>query len=344
MTIVKNDSADNFVRRPPKDIRLFFVHGSEEGLVHERAKRLVSEILRGDRDPLRSLRLEGDAIARDPGALFDEAYSISMFGGHRAIWIEMQSRDLAPVLEPLLKSPPQECSIVVEAGSAKKGSPLRNAFEKAANAYAIECYPDDRRALLSIVTDESKEANVEIASDAREYLVSLLGSDRLTSRSEIAKLMLYARATGRVEIADVEAIVSDAAPSTLDAAIDAALAGDLSETERTATRYFDDGGDAGFLVMRLIARVILLRQIRLDVERGRSVESAIQSQFVRLPPAGRAALTRQAERWTSANLGKRMVSLLSLAGRARRDSRLAPILTTRALWTLASGARARGGG
>ena len=55
----------------------------------------------GDADPLRLTRLDGDAVARDPGALADEAYAVSMFGGSRAIWIEAQARDLLPALEPL---------------------------------------------------------------------------------------------------------------------------------------------------------------------------------------------------------------------------------------------------
>ncbi|MGO9585913.1 MAG: DNA polymerase III subunit delta, partial [Limisphaerales bacterium] len=55
--------------------------------------------------------LDGDAVARDPGALADEVYAISMFGGSRAVWIEAQARDLLPALEPLFERPPQERNI-----------------------------------------------------------------------------------------------------------------------------------------------------------------------------------------------------------------------------------------
>ena len=41
MTIVKNDLADAFVKQPPEDLRLFLVHGNDDGLIHERAKALV---------------------------------------------------------------------------------------------------------------------------------------------------------------------------------------------------------------------------------------------------------------------------------------------------------------
>ena len=84
----------------------------------------------GRSDPLRLTRLDGDAVARDPGALADEAYAISMFGGARAMWIEAQARDLLPALEPLFARPPQDCAVIVEAGSLKRGAALRDAVRE----------------------------------------------------------------------------------------------------------------------------------------------------------------------------------------------------------------------
>ena len=131
VTTISNMTADAFVKRPPRDMRFFLVHGSDEGLVHERVKALVGAALQGAADPLLLTRLDGDAVARDPGALADEVYAVSMFGGARAVWIEAQARDLLPALTPLFARPPVDCTIVVEAGSLKRGAALRSAFEKA---------------------------------------------------------------------------------------------------------------------------------------------------------------------------------------------------------------------
>ena len=203
MTTISNMTADAFVKRPPRDMRFFLVHGSDEGLVRERAKALVGAALQGDADPLRLTRLDGDAVARDPGALADEAYAVAMFGGARAVWIEAQARDLLPALTPLFARPPVDCTIVVEAGSLKRGTALRSAFEKAEGAASIECYPDDKRTLGPLIEAEARAAGMTIAPEARDYLVGLLGSDRGATRSEIAKLTLYARGQSRIEIDDV---------------------------------------------------------------------------------------------------------------------------------------------
>ena len=262
-----------------------------------------------------------------------------MFGGRRVIWIDARSRDLASTIEPLIARPPQDCTIIVEAGNLKKGAPMRSLFERSPIASSIECYPDERRALFAVIDAEAREAGLEVTTEARDYLSTLLGSDRLTTRGEVAKLMMYARGSTKVELGDVEAIVADAAPSGLEDLIDRALLGQVSEVEQAAGRFFSEGGDAGHLLARLISRLVLLHQIRLDMDQGKSFDAALQSHFIRLPASGRAALAKQAERWTSAALGKRLPAVLGVAGKARRDARLGEAITTRALWALASSAR-----
>src|SRR5260370_39057159 len=105
MTIVNSAAADGFIQRLPKEVRFYLVHGLDEGLTHERVKAIVRSRIGDDTDPMRLVRLEGDALSRDPGALADEAYAISMFGCDRAIWIDGQGRGLLPAPEPLCACP-----------------------------------------------------------------------------------------------------------------------------------------------------------------------------------------------------------------------------------------------
>lgn len=340
MTIVANNGADQFVKRAPRDMVFFLVHGNDEGLIRERSRGIVNSLLDGDSDPLRLVRFDGDALARDPGSLSDEADAVPMFGGRRVIWIECQTRDIGPALEPLLKTPPRDCAIVVEAGSLKKGTALRSAFEKMNHGASIECYPDDRRSIAGLIDAEAREAGVSIPADVRDYLVALLGSDRMTTRGEIAKLLLYVEGNGVVTIADIEAIVSDAAPSTLDDAVDSAFSGDSAGVEETANRYFADGGDSGSLLRVMVARAMLLHRLRLAMDDGRSFETALQGQYVRLSPSRRSALERQTGRWSALRLVGVLRALRPAAANVRRDANMAQALAMRTLWAVASNARA----
>ena len=237
MTAIATYAADAYIDRLPSDVQFFLIHGVDEGLAHERSKAILRKLVGAEPDPLRLVRIEGETLARRPEGLSDEAYAVSMFGGSRAIWIDSQGRDLLPALEPLFQRPPAECAIVIKAGQLKKGHALRSAFEKAANAASIECYGDEPKALGVLIDNEIRAAGLTIAPDARAALVDELGADRQTSRAEIAKLLLYARGQSRIELADVRAIVSDAAPSPLDGLVDQALSATCRgrSTRRRAT-------------------------------------------------------------------------------------------------------------
>jgi DNA polymerase III subunit delta len=335
MTAVSSGAADGFIQQLPKPIRFYLVHGPDEGLAHERVKAIIRSLIGAEPDPLRLVRLDGDAVARDPGALADEAYAISMFGdGDRVIWIDAQGRDLTPALEPLFARPPADCAIVIKAGQLKKGTALRAAFESSAARAAIECYSDDANALESLIDAEARAAGLAIAPEARAALVAMVGADRQTTRGEITKLMLYARGQSQITAEDVEAIVADAAPSNLDEVIDHALLGDLAAVEVALARFFYEGGDADYLMIRLVARLTLLHRLRLEMDQRRSFDVACQTLLVKLPAWARRALARQAERWTSESIAERLPAVRLASARVRTDSELAEVLATRALWAL----------
>jgi DNA polymerase III subunit delta len=342
MTAISTFAADGFIDRLPAEVRFFLVHGTDEGLAHERSRAILRKLVGPDPDPLRLVRLDGDALARRPDSLLDEAYAVSMFGGSRAIWIDAQGRDLLPALDPLFARPPMGCAIVIKAQQLKKGHPLRTAFEKAQNAASIECYSDEPKALGLLIDSEVRNAGLTITPDARSALVDELGADRQTSRAEIAKLILFARGKTRIELDDVRAIVSDAAPSPLDDLVDQALNGELQKAVDSAARYFADGGDADQLVARLVARLTLLHRLRLEMEAGQSFDAACQALYVRLPLEARRSLAMAAERWTSEAIAQRLPNIRAMTSRVRSSPDLSEILASRALWTLASRRRTAG--
>jgi DNA polymerase-3 subunit delta len=336
MTVVKNEHADAYVRRPKAEIQFSLIHGLDQGLIHERAKILVKSLLGDASDPLCLTRIDGDSIAREPGRISGEAYAISMFGGDRLIWIDAQSRELAGIIEPLMARPPPNCRFVVEAGNLKKGGHLRTAFETSTRAVSIECYSDEKRTLASLIDTEAREAGIKVTGEARDYLLTLLGSDRLTSRCEIAKLMLYAIESRLIERRDIEATIADAAPSNLSELIDQSMLGQMTEVERASNRFFGDGGDPGHLTTRLLAQLTLLHSHQLEADVGNYPEPGLQKQFVRLSLFERKALARQAERWSLSRLKKRLPALQKNSAQARGDAKFRRLIAIRALWTLAS--------
>ena len=103
-------------------------------------------------------------------------------------------------------------------------------------AAAIACYADSDRDLDRIIDEETRRAGLTITAEARTALKAMLGADRMASRSEVAKLCLYAADAGSIALDDVRAIIGDAAASAVDEVIDAAALGDAAGLDRAYRR------------------------------------------------------------------------------------------------------------
>ena len=76
-------------------------------------------------------------------------------------------------------------------------------------------------AVDALIDRELSKDQLSISLDARNLLKSSLGGDRLASRSEIEKLVLYSRGQKRIEVADVDAAIGDVSATTIDQLVDA---------------------------------------------------------------------------------------------------------------------------
>lgn len=313
MTEVKTD-IDRFLGRA--DVRLLLIHGNDTGLVAERAATFARTVLGDPPDPLGLIRLDASEVSSDPGRLADEAYAIPMFGGRRCIELRVSGNwQVVPAIQPLLADPPVDSALVVTAGDLRKTAPVRKLFEQAKNAYAIACYADAGRDLDRVIDEETGRAGLAIAPDARAALKQLIGSDRMASRGEVAKLCLYAQGAAAITIEDVRAVVGDASAFAVDEAVDAAAGGDAPGFERLYRRLVA-AGSASYTVASAGQRHFdMLHRARAQVERGADPESALgYGVFWKR----KAALTAQLRAWQLSRIERALVIL----DRTIIDSRL----------------------
>jgi DNA polymerase III subunit delta len=337
MVALKTSEIERFLARPDRPVVLVF--GPDAGLVRERAEALVRGSVDDPKDPFQLARLDGDELATEPTRLVEEANTIPLFGGRRAVWVKAGSRNFAPALEALVAAPPPDCRVVIEAGDLKRNAPLRAVCERAKQAVALPCYPDAERDLVRLIDDELREFELTISPDARAALLPLLGGDRLASRHEIRKLALFARGKARVELDDVVAVAADASTLAIDGVIDAAFAGRTRELEAQFGKVRTAGTSPGTILSAALRHVAQLHRARLAIDQGASVNLAaggIQP-FVHF---NRKPLVESALRaWSSARLQRAMAQLAEAALEARQQSPMAEVIAQRALLMLAVDAR-----
>jgi DNA polymerase-3 subunit delta len=338
MVAVKSYEADRFLARPPAHMFVFLVFGTDAGLISERTHRIVAQSVDDPKDPFQMTRLSGDQLAGDPLLLADEAYTIPLFGGRKAILIEASGKAFDAALAPILSTPPENCVIVIEAGGLKRDASLRRLCERDKNAAAVECYPDSAKDVAHLIDSEVARAGMAIDPDAKSMLVSLLGQDRLTTRSELEKLLLYAHGEHHIALQHVEAAVSDASAIVFDHAIDGAFDGHFKAVEETAARVFAEGGDANMLLGMALRHAVMLHRARLDYDGADTEggETKTRSTF------GRAgAMDRQMRAWSAPRLARAIAILAEAVGKVRREPRLADVVAVRALWAVALATRGK---
>lgn len=339
MVAIKPSDADAFVARPDPARPIVLVYGPDAGLARERAEKLINISVNDPRDPFALVRLEGDLLASEPSRLVEEAHTVPLFGGRRAVWVKAGSRNFAAAVELVIASPPSDCRVVIEAGDLRRTSPLRAICEKARCAAAVACYIDGERDLGRLVDAGMREAGLSIAPDARAALVSLIGGDRQASRSEIGKLTLYAHGKGQVRLEDVMAVVADASALGLDAVIDAAFAGRAAETESQFSKAVASGSAGGTILSWALRYVTQLHKARVTLDAGENDFVAMRSFIPPLHFSRNDAVQAALQSWTAPALATVMTQLADAMLNVRRTAPLADALAQRALLMVAQQAR-----
>jgi DNA polymerase III subunit delta len=331
MVAIAAKDAESFIKKDFARYSIILLYGPDEGLVSERAEGIARNTT--GNDPTNITRFDGDEIAADPLRLADEANSISMFGGTRAIRIKAGSKTLTPALDVLLSTPPQDARVIVEAGDIKGTHALRSLLEKATNAAVMPCYGEDSRDIGKLLDTMLIENKFSISSDAKLLLIQSIGVDRKRSRMEIEKLFLYCSGSGTISREDVEAIVTDAAALSIDTVIDATFLGQLTIIEAEARRVFADGTDASVLLGYALRQALLLQSIRREIDSGRNVTESIKAS--RVMWKRERTVSDQVTRWSEARLSRAIQILGEAVLNIRRTAPLAEAIAIRSLWSLA---------
>lgn len=341
MTAIKAFDIDKFIAKPDPAMPIVLVYGPDAGLVRERAEALVKASVDDPSDPFSFVRIEGEDLSANPSRLVEEAHTVPLFGGRRAVLVKAGARNIAGAVETVINAPSKECRIIIEAGDLRKTAPLRALCEKAKTAAALPCYVDQARDIERLIEDEMRAATLTIAPDARAALSALLGGDRLASRNEIRKLALYAAGQSRVELADVMAVVADASALGFDGVVDAAFAGRTPDVETEFGKARAGGSSPAAIVSAAIRHVANLHKMKLAVEAGDSIEFAMKRGA---PPVHftRDKLVGEALRiWTPPRLLQVMEQLATASLDMRRSAPLAETIAQRAFLAISLAARRR---
>lgn len=274
----KAHEVDGWLARPDPACRIVLIYGPDRGMVSERARSFVAKSGFPADDPFSVVRMDAGEFDREPGRLLDEAQTVPMFADRRLIWVRNAGpqKNLADDVKLLAADPPDSALILIEAGDLKKGTGLRGVVEAARSAIALPCYPDEGRSIDALIDSELEKAGMTIAMDARSMLRASLGGDRMASRGELEKLLLYAQGRSQVTADDVSAAIGDVAALSSDKVIDAVLGADLAVFERIFARVTSAGGQLQTMLSAAMRQFQPLHAARAAMEsEGKGAQAAM---------------------------------------------------------------------
>jgi DNA polymerase III subunit delta len=342
LVALRGKDIDAFLARPDPGRPIILLYGPDAGLVRERADALLASAVDDPNDPFSLVRLDGDELSAEPSRLVEEAMTVPLFGGRRAIRVRAGSRSFASGVDTLADSPLKDCRIVIEAGELRAESPLRKACERAKTAVAIACYPDDANQLARLIDNELRVSSLSIAPDARAALTALLGGDRQASRNELKKLALYAHGNGEVTLDDVMAVVADASELKIDPIVDGAFAGkpDLVETE--FGKAMIAGTYPGMIISAAQRQAAWLHKTSLAVAEGTPVSTLLNTGYPRLHFSRETNVKLALSYFNAGRLALIIEQLAVAALEMRKQASLAAVIAQRALLSIAANAKRRG--
>jgi DNA polymerase III subunit delta len=272
---------------------VYLVAGDDEAKIADARRRLRTRAEgEGGTGALQSFEpLEGRGapsaealIAAIPALSLTEARRY-LLADHVERWPESDQRAVAEALSAL-----SDDLTVVLIAHGKPAAKLAAAVREAGGEVLAYDAPRQRDLPRRLVADAG-ERGFRLEPDAARMLVQRMGANPLRLANELDRLALWAGDSGKVDAADLEAMVSDTSEAAVWSLSDALLEGDAEGALAIAERLLAQGESVTGLVYALASR---LRKARLAMERleAGTPPKKIESELGMHPYAAKQLLAR----------------------------------------------------
>ena len=321
-----------------RNVTALLFYGPDRGLSLENMNAATDKLLPNGDDGFSLFDFSADDIRANPSRLVDEAYAISFSAGRKVIRIKDAGTETSDAMAPLLKRPdPPPAVILVLSAELPPSSPLRGMFEREAKLAALPSYLDDATTLAATIRRTLSDVGLKrIPTPVVETLVSLLGENRATTRSELEKLSLYLHGREEITMEDVEKCVMDTSQVELSDLPIAIALGDAPKIATILPRLFNGGVEPATLARTVGLHFKSLYFMREELDNGRPMDEILKARkiFWKLEEA----YGRQIHAWTPDKILKAISRLQDLEIMTKTTGVHAEATASQIFFYLAAGA------
>tara|TARA_Y100000588_G_scaffold387691_1_gene486059 strand:+ start:251 stop:1282 length:1032 start_codon:yes stop_codon:yes gene_type:complete len=302
-------NVDQFLGKIPVDIRAVLLHGPDKGLVRERSDTIVKNTLGNPPDPFQISEIPANDLRKDPERLAAESATLPLAGDNKVIRITDVAEKDQKIFNMFLGENSPNALVLVEAGELRGNSALKRLFDNTSELASIGCYPDEARDIRRLVRDFCEQNKLRVTPDALEYLALYLGSDRMVTRQELEKLLVYLGPTDEITEGDAMAVVGDSAAHSLNVFAILVADGNKSHSMRTWASLRLEGINPVQALRTTLRHFQRLHQVAANVAQGGSSSVCINTLRPPVHFSVKEAFERQVHTWSLDKLSRAMMIL-----------------------------------
>ena len=187
------------------------IFGPDFGVVQETAAKIAGLIVSDMQDSFAVCRVMPAQLRETPSLLLDEGNSVMLMGGRRLIWLRDADNHAAEAVTSFVEHVQTDSFLLITADNLTKSSALRVFCETCPDILTVACYADEAKDVAVFIRETLSSAGFSVDPKAMPMLVERLNENRLATRRELEKLMVYLGDQKTVTAADVAAVVTDTA-------------------------------------------------------------------------------------------------------------------------------------
>ena len=235
---IKNYEIDKFCSNFNADHHAVLIYGEDYGLKNERTDAIIKNYLDNSNNVV---DLDIKSLILNPEILNDELSSISLLADKKVIKIRDANDKISSIIENNINLASKDCLLILISEALSPRSKLRLLFEQHKDAVILPCYSDTSANIMNIIDNMFNNENIKIDINAKKLLANYLGVDRLVTKAEIEKAILYSGTSKELSLKDVSSFLSDQASINIDKLYDLVLLGNIKKAYKILLQLQNEG-------------------------------------------------------------------------------------------------------
>ena len=309
---IQNFKIDQYCKDLSPVTPAILLYGQDYGLISERSSLIINSFLNNINEKHNSLNivdLSNSNLLLYPESLEMEVSSISLLSSKKIIRIKDASESLLKIIEDYFVYSHPDCLIILLSDALSPRSKIRNLFEGHNDAVILPCYSDDKKSILNLINSSLKREGVFVEQRDIQFFANYLGIDRLITKAEIEKAVLYAGKEKKLNSNDFTSFISDQASLGIDELYDYSLNGNLEEAYRVLTRIQKEGVPFIQIIRSFIRQMQSLYNIIHNLSFNTNINSVLDNIKPKIYFKRKDNIKGHAKKWSLGKLNKALLLL-----------------------------------